>query len=237
MYRRLLFIFTIGACVGLLVIPLSPINSTRLNSLFIVCTLGTWSGILFFTWRIKLIRYVLFVIPVLLAIPFCLPGPAIEAKELRADYLRRLATFEGTKYVWGGESRRGIDCSGLPRRTFRDALLAYGIKHANGLAFRANLEQWWFDASANALGEGYRNYTKPIGLRGTIREMDYHNLLPGDLAVTIGGSHVLVYVGDERWIQADPGIGTVAVLNGRTNSNVWFTVPVTIHRWEMLSYP
>jgi NlpC/P60 family len=237
MYRRLLFICTLGACVGLLVIPLSPINSSRLNTLFIVCAIGAWAGMLFFAWRMKLIRYFLFLIPVLLAIPFCLPKAGIEEKELRADYLQRLVKFEKTRYVWGGESSRGIDCSGLPRRAFRDALLAYGMKHANGLAFRAYLEHWWFDASANALGEGYRNYTKPVGLSGTIHTMDYDNLLPGDLAVTTGRGHVLVYVGDEQWIQADPGIGFVAVLNGRTSSNVWFTIPVTIHRWQMLSHP
>lgn len=234
MYRRLLFICTMGACAGLVVIPLSPINSTTLKVLFLTCALGAWTGMLFFAWRFKLSRYFLCMLPLLLALPFCLPNTSIDENELSADYVRQLPTFVGTKYVWGGESCRGIDCSGLPRRAFRDALLSYAIKHANGLAFRAYLEQWWFDASARALGEGYRKYTKPIGVSGTIREMDYCTLLPGDLAVTAGGSHVLVYVGDERWIQADPGIGTVAVMNGRTDANVWFKLTVNMHRWQML---
>jgi cell wall-associated NlpC family hydrolase len=173
-------------------------------------------------------------IPFVLSIPFFLPGSRIEGKEVRNDYVRRLVKFEGTKYIWGGESSRGIDCSGLPRRALRDALLAYGIRHANGKAFRAYLEQWWFDASAKALSEGYRSYTQPIGLNGTIREMDYRPLLPGDLAVTLSGIHVLVYMGEGRWLQADPEIGKVVLLNGRKEDNGWFNTPVTVHRWRLL---
>ena len=94
---------------------------------------------------------------------------------------------------WGGESSRGIDCSGLPRRALRDALLAYGIRNLNGRAFRGYVEQWWFDASARALGEGYRDYTSPLGATGTIQEMDYGGLVPGDLAVTTSGVHILAY--------------------------------------------
>lgn len=98
------------------------------------------------------------ILPVLAAIPFILPGGEIDAGELRQDYVRRLSGFEGTKYHWGGEGSRGIDCSGLPRRALRDALLAYGFRHSNGPGFRGYVEQWWFDASAMALGEGYRDY-------------------------------------------------------------------------------
>jgi cell wall-associated NlpC family hydrolase len=146
-----------------------------------------------------------------------------------------MAAFEGTRYHWGGENARGIDCSGLPRRALRDALLAYGVKHFNGTAFRTYLGHWWFDASAKALGEAYRDYTTPLGIRGTIHEMDATGLLPGDLAVTACGRHILAFVGDGRWIQADPGIGAVATLDGRTADNPWFRVEVTTHRWKSLT--
>jgi len=179
--------------------------------------------------------YSLFMSAALLAaVPFIIPAGAIDAEELRQEYVRRMVGFEGTKYHWGGESSRGIDCSGLPRRAFRDALLTYGVQHLNGLAFRSCAEQWWFDASARALGEGYRGYTKPTGVTGTIRDMDYDGLVPGDVAVTSGGGHILAYVGGGRWVQADPGIGAVVTLDGRTGDSVWFRTAVTIHRWKLL---
>jgi len=235
MYRRPLLIWTFGTIAGLFLIPCNPVNSTIIKLAFLTCVVGAWAGLLILTWRWKPMWIALLTVPLLLAIPFILPGSRIEGKEVRDDYVRRLVKMEGTKYIWGGESHRGIDCSGLPRRALRDALLAYGIRHANGKAFRAYLEQWWFDASARALGEGYRHYTQPIGRNGTIREMDYSKLLPGDLAVTLSGIHVLVYMGEERWIQADPGIGRVALLNGRKDENEWFNTPVTVHRWQLIS--
>jgi cell wall-associated NlpC family hydrolase len=142
--------------------------------------------------------------------------------------------FEGTKYFWGGENARGIDCSGLPRRALRDALLSCGMRHANGRAFRAWLEQWWFDASAKALSEGYRGYASPLGVTGTIREMDYGLLKPGDLAITKNGVHVLAYAGDGKWIQADPGVGAVVTMDGRKGDNGWFDADFTTHRWTIL---
>lgn len=235
MYRRPLLIWTFGTLAGLFLIPCNPVNSTIIKLAFLTCVVGAWMGLLVLAWRWKPIRIALLTVPFLLAIPISLPGSRIEESEVRDDYVRRMAKLEGTKYIWGGESHSGIDCSGLPRRALRDALLAYGVRHANGKAFRAYLEQWWFDASAKALGEGYRHYTQPIGLSGTIREMDYRTLLPGDLAVTLSGIHVLVYMGEERWIQADPGIGRVVLLNGKKDDNGWFNTPVTVHRWQLFS--
>lgn len=40
----------------------------------------------------------------------------------------------------------------------RDALLSYGFRRANGMAFRSHLGQWWFDASSKAFGSiGFAN--------------------------------------------------------------------------------
>jgi len=217
------------------VIPLNPVNSMILRLAFLGCFVGAWIGYTTLSWKRKPLRVAALILPLLAAIPFILTGGKIDANELRQDYVRRMAEFEGTKYFWGGESSRGIDCSGLPRRALRDALLAYGARHFNGRAFRGYVEQWWFDASAKALGEGYRNYTSPVGITGTIHEMDYRDLAPGDLAVTTSGVHVLAYAGDGRWIQADPGIRAVVTLDGRTGDNGWFLTPVTTHRWQLLA--
>lgn len=234
MLRRLLLICTLGAFAGLFLSLLNPVNSMILKLAFLGCVVGTWGGVTILAWKRKPVRVVALILPLMAAIPFVFPASEIDADEVRQDYVRRMAKFEGTKYFWGGESSRGIDCSGLPRRAFRDALLAYGIKHFNGRAFHDYVEQWWFDASAKALGEGYHDYTCPIGSTGTIRDMDYEDLIPGDLAVTTDGVHILAYVGDGRWIQADPGIGSVVTLDGRTGDNGWFLTSVTIHRWQLL---
>ncbi len=230
-----MLICTLGAFAGIFVIPLNPVNSKILKLAFLGCIVGAWIGFIILAWKPRPVRIAALILPLLAAIPFILPGGEIDAEELRRDYVRRMSEFEGTKYHWGGESSRGIDCSGLPPRGLRDALLAYGFKHFNGRAFRGYVEQWWFDASAKALGEGYRGYTNPIGSAGTIQEMDYNRLIPGDLAVTTSGVHILAYAGDGRWIQADPGIGCVATLDGRTADNGWFRVPVTTHRWQLLT--
>lgn len=235
MWRRLILIGTLGALAGVFVIPLNPVNSTFLKLAYLGCVLGAWIGFTILAWKCRRLRVIALILPLLVAIPFILPGSEIDSGALRQDYVRRMSAFEGTKYHWGGESSRGIDCSGLPRRALRDALLAYGVKHFNGRAFRSLVEQWWFDASAKALGEGYRDYTSAIGTTGTIRDMDYENLVPGDLAVTISGVHILAYVGDGRWIQADPGVGSVATLDGRIDDNDWFRAIVTTHRWKFFT--
>ncbi len=229
-----MLICALGALVGIFVILLNPVNNKILNLAFLGCLVITWVGLTILTWDRKMMRVLALMLPVLAAIPFILPGGKIDEDELRQSYVRRMDRFEGTKYFWGGENARGIDCSGLPRRALRDALLAYGFRHFNGRAFRSYAEQWWFDASAKALSEGYRDYTIPIEKTGTIREMDYDGLVPGDLAVTSSGVHVLAYVGDGQWIQADPGIGAVVTLDGRTGDSSWFYVPVTIHQWQIL---
>ena len=214
--------------------PLHPVLNNMHRVAFLAAILGAWLGSLLLAWKHKLLRFAHLAISLLLAIPLALPGRAIAANDLRAEYVARMTQLVDTRYVWGGESSRGIDCSGLPRKALRDALVWRGLRQLDGGMLRMAVEQWCYDASAKALGQGYRNYTVPLLPHGTIRQMDYASLMPGDLAVTTSGVHILAYLGDEKWIQADPGIGAVAILNGRNDKNRWFDVPVTTHRWSVL---
>ncbi|MEP4076944.1 NlpC/P60 family protein [Haloferula sp.] len=231
--KRLLLIATLGSIAGIVVTTTNPVHSKVLNLGFLASLLGTWLGSLIIGWKIRPLRFIFVTLPILALGLLLLPGEEIDSSELRKDYVKRMTILEGTRYHWGGEGANGIDCSGLPRRALRNSLLAYGFRHLNGQAFRIYLEHWWHDASAKALSEGYRNYTQSVGTAGTIRQLDHSGLVAGDLAVTTNGLHVIVYLGGDEWIQADPGIGTVAILNGRTDDNPWFTVPVEMHRWRI----
>ena len=166
--------------------------------------------------------------------PFCLPAKPIDPANLRERYVAAMARMEGTRYLWGGESRRGIDCSGLPRRAIRDALLEDGWKNGNGGAFREWARQWWFDTSAKALGQGYRGFTRPLGISGKLSDLDFKNLSRGDLAVTADGRHVMVYFGNGKWVQADPMAFKVTIGLPEPKQNPWFASLVTMHRWALL---
>lgn len=237
MARRLVIYCTALALAASLALPwtMAPMGLTKLA--WLVSTIAAWAGLLALFWKYPWIRRSLLVLTLAAVIPFCLPGRAIATATLRHDYVRRLVELAGTSYVWGGESRRGIDCSGLPRRAYRDALLSYGLRHANGRAIRGWAAHWWFDASARALGEGYRNNTMAVNAAGTLSTMEYAALRPGDLAVTRNGVHVLVYLGDNQWINADPGAGAVVTFDGRTGTSGWRRSLVTAHRWRELQEP
>lgn len=99
-----------------------------------------------------------------------------------------------------------------------------------------NLEAFPADSSMILFGKKnwYRSYTIALAPSGRISQMDDRGLEPGDLAVTTNGRHVLAYLGDGYWIQADPGLGKVATLHGTRDKNRWFETPITTHRWTIL---
>jgi hypothetical protein len=158
-----------------------------------------------------------------------LPSQAPPPAELRQTYIQHLKKYEGAKYVWGGESALGIDCSGLVRRAMRDALVA----QKTPWAFRKALSLWWYDSSAVAMRDGYRQNTRKIGNAPSINEIDLALLKPGDLAVTQDGVHILAHLGQHKWIEADPIVERVLRVTVPTG-NTWFKVPVDIVRWKIL---
>lgn len=234
MQKKRVYFYTALSLFILIYCASHPVHSktTQLGLLFGAA--GAWAGSMALFWKNQPLRIALLASPLILALPFFLPKSEIQTAQLRQLYVTQLKSFENTDYHWGGENSHGIDCSGLPRKALRNALLEYSFTTRSSSPLTLFGEQWIYDTSAKALSEGYRQQTFPLGLTGAIREIKYDKLLPGDIAVTTNGLHALVYLGDEQWIQADPNKGKVLTLNGYTDANRWFNTPVTMHRWSVL---
>jgi hypothetical protein len=196
-----------------------------------------WAGALAFWWRHRWLRLSL-LLPVGVVLGFgLLPGRRADPDALRLRYVAGLRTFEGVRYVWGGENGMGIDCSGLVRRAWFNALWREAFASANPGLLREAARIWWNDSSARALAAGHQRRTFAVREFDSIASRQPAEFLPGDLAVTADGVHVLASLGEGLWIEADPGLKKVVVLPqpGEGGVNIWLNVPVTMVRWSLLS--
>ena len=154
--------------------------------------------------------------------------------ELRQLYVNELRCYEGTRYVWGGENWLGMDCSGLPRKALRNALLKSAFLNGNGKYLRYAVKNWWLDASATALANGYRHYLTPLEREGTVTNAPEDLLSSGDMAITVDGRHVMVFLEKDTWISADPSQGKVVIEKPSISHNPWFDVKVKFYSWSVL---
>jgi hypothetical protein len=163
-------------------------------------------------------------------------GHAPDTAQLRAMYRTRLLSFSGTPYIWGGESHVGIDCSGLARTAFYEAMALEGLRTGNPRLLGPQVwDFWWHDMSAKAMGEGTYGYTHEVCRLPQLAGTDTSLVQIGDLAVVVGGIHVLICIGDNRWIEADPEVMRVVVNTVTPTTNRGdFNTPVTIMRWKWL---
>ena len=230
-FHRVIFIAGLTGLVGLIFWPYH--DGVQRYGL-ILSLAAAWGAGLGFIWQRKITRNFLLTLPLLAVIPFLLPAKPLHPDKLQERYIAAMKMMEGVRYIWGGEGHHGTDCSGLPRRALRDALWQEGLETGNGAAFREWARQWWYDTSAKALGENYRGFTRPTGVRGKLRKLDFTTLMPGDLAITTDGRHVIVYLGNNKWIQADPTPLKVTIRIPNTDPNPWFESAVTMQRWTVL---
>jgi hypothetical protein len=230
---RLLWLGALALFVVFAVIPLSN-RITRTGGLAL--GLVVWFGLIAFTWRYRFARYAILAITAVcagfLALPARgLPDPAL----LRGDYLRALRQYDGVRYYWGGECRTGIDCSGLIRRGLIDATFLRGVRDLDAGLVRRSISLWWNDCTANALGEGYDELTTHVLDTPSLNELDHTKVLPGDLAVTSNGVHIMAYLGDREWIEADPDVRRVIVARVPVAENYWFETRMRVMRWSILA--
>jgi cell wall-associated NlpC family hydrolase len=200
----------------------------------ITALLVLWPTALYLTRKSKVFFTLVMVLIVTPAIFFILPARNCDAAPLRRAYVEALCSYEETRYWWGGENHIGIDCSGLVRRALIDALIKQGVLTLDAGSLRNAAQMWWYDASARALRDGYRHQTVNLTSAASINTLDHSLLSPGDIAVTANGVHVLAYVGQSVWIEADPQIGKVVKVAAPSKDNGWLKMPVLILRWKCL---
>lgn len=210
-----------------------PIRFGMLVWLIIALWFAWWSVTLALVWRYKPLRIGFLTLTGLAALFLVAPGRAVDTTTLRTAYLQSLESYEGVGYVWGGESRRGIDCSGLLRRGWMDANRHVGLQTLNPAPVRQALSLWLHDCSAKAMKEEYRGWTRTLFTGQKLNTLDTSRLQPGDIAVTSNGVHTLAYLGDKTWIQADPKAWKV-VRETVPSKGGWFNMPVHLLRWREL---
>jgi cell wall-associated NlpC family hydrolase len=145
--------------------------------------------------------------------------------------VERLKDYDGVRYVYGGENHRGVDCSGLVRAAMVRALIDRGFGSLNSEMLRSAFTLWWRDTNAIQLGKGANGLTLPISDGSPMPMRAAQNLRPGDLAVTTSGSHVLAYLGDQRWIEADPDVARVQIVDLNTSRIADQEVLLVTWRW------
>ena len=213
---------------------LFPMRFTLLKVGLLVGSVGLWAMSLYLYGRFCWARVVCGLVAVAVCVILLLPARTVDQDGLRRAYVRSLLSYEGTYYVWGGGNRLGIDCSGLVQRGLIDAQLWQGLKTQNGALVRGGIDLWWHNRSARALGEGYRNETRLLREVTSLNGSDDDGLLPGDIAVLSDGVHVLAYVGDKTWIEADPAPMHVVLARAPGNRDIYFNSPVRLMRWRVL---
>ena len=222
-------------CAGLyLLLLVFPIQVPLTRAFIVLGALVLWASALVVWWKHRWARVTLIAFVAILVAFVALPGRPADAEGLRADYRRGLSMYGMARYVWGGETFVGIDCSGFVREGLALGQLVNGVRTLNGTPIRDAISMWWNDSTAEDLRDGGGGSTQEIGRFESVNEIDEGLLEVGDLAATADGVHVLVYVGDSTWMEADPLEGRV--VTATTPSTIgWFETPVVLLRWTALT--
>lgn len=229
---RLRLIFFL-ACLGLLaLVIIIPYRTSLIRAgMLILCCLA-WAGLVALASRRRVLRIGLIVataLSALLLVTNDSGNPDSEA--LRRRFVERLTDYDGVRYVYGGENHRGVDCSGLVRAAMVRALVDRGVASLDSRMLRSAFALWWQDTNAIQLGKGANGFTLPIRDGSPLPMRAAQDLRPGDLAVTTSGSHVLAYLGNQRWIEADPDAARVQIVDLNTSRIADQEVLLVTWRW------
>lgn len=233
-FLRIVKSLTLTSAFIELIVILYPINLGILRLALILLTGMILAGMTIIWRKNKILRWGPLLSLIVITSPFLLPGRPFSQAELQQSYIASLRSYEGVRYIWRGDNALGIDCSGLVRKALVVANFKEGIQHFNPTLLRQALILWWHRCSARKLSEGYDKRTTLSGSAKSLNILDSSRFAPGTMAVTKDGVHVMVYLGNGEWLEADPGLKKVIVLRPPTN-NMWCEIPVNLVSWNQLT--
>jgi hypothetical protein len=234
--KRQLHLLWLCALVLFIAVWIFPVSNRITRAAGLGLFLAVWFGLIGLCWPYRALRLSLVSITFLAGLFLVLPARSLpSAESLRSDYIAGLRRYDQVTYYWGGESPVGIDCSGLIRRGLIDSLFLRGVRTLDPGLVRRAFSLWWHDTTASALGEEHDGLTKHLLDAPSLNELDHSKILPGDLAVTHSGVHIMAYLGDHRWIEADPEARRVITVPVPAENNPWFDTPMNIVRWSILA--
>jgi hypothetical protein len=210
-----------------------PLGTGQTRAAGITLLAVVWFGLIALSWRHRRVRFGLLGFTAIILIFLALPARSPpDRASLRSAYVSGLLRYDGVPYYWGGESPKGIDCSGLIRRGLIDSSFIRGIQTLDSGLVRFAIGLWWHDCTAQDFGEGH-GLTSRLFSISSINALDHSTILPGDLAVTSNGAHILAFLGANCWIEADPGVGRVITVFVPSKDNIWFQERMNIVRWNI----
>lgn len=169
----------------------------------------------------------LFFLLILSAISFSLDkSKSLASDQLRNIYIERLLSYKGAPYAPYGIDT-GISCSTL----VREALV-----EISGLKEEARMDISADPCSSKDLRDGCHEKLSVVIDAANLNSLIYDEIQPGDIAVVGNeiGIHTLAYIGDKKWIHADPIAEKVIVSDVRDNNGYWFNMKSRILRWNVL---
>lgn len=230
---RFLQLLWLAGFIFIFALWLFPLSNRLTRTAGILLFFLVWFGSIGLVWQRPKVRFGLLLFTgaafLFLTLP---PRKKWNIESVRTDYISSLCRYKGVTYYWGGESPKGIDCSGLIRRGLIDATFLRGIRTLNPSLVRYSLWLWWNDCSAEELGRASK-FTKILFSAESLNKLDHARLQPGDMAVTRDGIHILAYLGNNRWIEADPVAEKVLILNSPGKDSHWLDESVNIVRWNI----